>query len=50
MSFVDRSSNLHKGHESVTDPDFIVRGKDGKLNKGLGGGGGGAVWSINATD
>ena len=27
------SSNLHNGHESVTDPDLIVRGREGALNK-----------------
>ena len=26
---VDRSSSLQKGYESVTDPDFVVRGEGG---------------------
>ena len=31
---MDGSSNLHKGDETVTDPDLIVKGREGALNKG----------------
>ena len=37
---------MHKGHESVTDSDFIGSGREGKLNEDKGGGGG----VINVTD